>query len=80
MKLFQQFRSSASPAARSRLSFSLVLMILAACPAFSQTAYFVDGYHGGVWGHYPPWVTQFMVDQLKLHPDWKINLEIEPES
>lgn len=45
-----------------------------------QKAYFIDGYHGGVYGHYPRWKTQFMVDQLTKHPDWKINLEIEPET
>lgn len=44
----------------------------------AQTAYFVDGYHGGKWGHYPPQYTSFMVEQLQGHPDWKINLEIEP--
>jgi alpha-mannosidase len=46
--------------------------------SFSQTAYFIDGYHGGIWGHYPDWNTRFMEEQLKRHPDWKINLEIEP--
>jgi len=45
---------------------------------YSQTAYFIDGYHGGIWGHYPDWNTRFMEEQLKSHPDWKINLEIEP--
>jgi len=45
-----------------------------------QTAYFIDGYHGGIWGHYPDWNTRFMADQLEQHPDWKINLEIEPET
>lgn len=43
-----------------------------------QTAYFVDGYHGGKWGHYPPQYTSFMVAQLQKHRDWKVNLEIEP--
>lgn len=42
--------------------------------------YFVDGYHGGVYGHYPKGYTRFMVNQLQKHPDWKINLEIEPET
>jgi len=45
-----------------------------------QTAYFIDGYHGGVWGHYPVNYTSFIVEQLKAHPNWKINLEIEPET
>jgi alpha-mannosidase len=62
------------------LPVCLALLALAASPAFSQTAYFVDGWHGGIWGHYPPWVTQFLVDKLNQNPNWKINLEIEPES
>ncbi len=45
-----------------------------------QQAFFADGYHGGIYGHYPMWQTQFMVDKLQEYPDWKINLEIEPES
>lgn len=47
----------------------------------SQQAYFVDGYHGGIYGHYPvEWKTQFIVDQLAQHPEWRICLEIEPET
>ena len=46
----------------------------------AQTAYFVDGYHGGKWGHYPPQYTSFIVEQLQRNPDWKLNLEIEPET
>ena len=44
------------------------------------TAWFADGYHGGVYGHYPDWVTSFMLDELDKHPYWRINLEIEPET
>lgn len=47
---------------------------------FGQKAYFIDGYHGGVWGHYPDGFTRFVVDQLKVNPNWKINIEIEPET
>jgi alpha-mannosidase len=43
-------------------------------------AFFADGYHGGVYGHYPPGYTGFLVAQLKAHPGWKINLEIEPDT
>ncbi|TWT78816.1 hypothetical protein CA13_02130 [Planctomycetes bacterium CA13] len=62
-----------------------VLIMLACASAWSaadepKTAYFVDGYHGGVYGHYPPGYTGFLVDQLKANPNWKINLEIEPET
>jgi len=46
----------------------------------AQTNYFVDGYHGGIYGHYPLWVTKFITDTLQHHKDWKVNLEIEPET
>ena len=45
-----------------------------------QTAWFIDGYHGGIYGHIPSWQTRFMVDKLQQFPDWRINLELEPES
>ena len=48
--------------------------------AQNQKAWFADGYHGGIYGHYPSTFTQFMVDGLGQHPDWKLNLEIEPET
>jgi len=44
----------------------------------AQTAYFVDGFHGGKWGHYPPKYTSYIAEQLCMYPEWKINLEIEP--
>ncbi|EDM36970.1 alpha-mannosidase [Pedobacter sp. BAL39] len=47
---------------------------------YAQQAYFVDGYHGGIWGHYPDGYTSFIVEQLNKHPRWHINLEIEPET
>lgn len=55
-------------------------VVTAVCSHAQKKAYFIDGYHGGVYGHYPVWNTQFMADMLKQHPDWKINLEIEPET
>ncbi|NTS42588.1 hypothetical protein HRG84_16930 [Flavisolibacter sp. BT320] len=57
-----------------------VPLLLLCCVAYSQKAYFIDGYHGGVYGHYPKWYTKFMVDKLNENPFWKINLEIEPET
>ena len=45
-----------------------------------QQAYFADGYHGGIYGHYPLWQTGFMIEKLAEYPEWKINLEIEPET
>ncbi len=57
-------------------------LLLLAQPIIAQQkkAYLIDGYHGGFWGHYPTNYTSFIVEQLKAHPDWKINLEIEPET
>lgn len=55
-------------------------MVFLAIGTFAQKAYFIDGYHGGVYGHYPVGYTQFVVDELKKNPFWKINLEIEPET
>lgn len=47
---------------------------------YGQTAYFADGFHGGTvgGGGYPDGYTQFIVGELKVHPHWKVNLEIEP--
>lgn len=63
-----------------RIYISL-LLILFYVTAFSQQVYFADGYHGGIYGHYPiEWKTRFLVDQFNKHPEWKISLEIEPET
>ena len=62
------------------LAFFVILLLLWAKPILSQTVYFADGQHGGIYGHYPLWVTQFLVDKLTQNPNWKINLEIEPET
>lgn len=61
--------------------FSLLATMML-CPAllFSQNAYFIDGFHGGIWGHYPVGYTSYIVEQLNKHPNWNINLEIEPET
>lgn len=50
------------------------------CWTKAQHAYFVDGYHGGCYGHYPIGQTSFIIQQLLRYPDWHINLEIEPET
>ena len=70
-----------------RLYYLIVLFLgsgLTRIPLHAQAparpAYFIDGYHGGIYGHIPPWQTKFMVDKLDQYPDWKINLELEPES
>ncbi len=63
-----------------RLYIALLTMLLATALR-AQQVYFVDGYHGGIYGHYPvEWKTAFIVEQLNLHPDWRIGLEIEPET
>ena len=59
---------------------SCVLMGCMSARSSAQTAWYIDGYHGGVWGHYPDWNTRFMADMLNKNPDWKINIELEPET
>jgi alpha-mannosidase len=48
--------------------------------SFSQKVYFIDGYHGGVYGHYPKQYTGYINESLAKNPAWNINLEIEPET
>ncbi len=59
---------------------SSMLLLLVGTARAERTAYFVDGYHGGIYGHYPMWQARFMLDNLNKYPQWKINLEIEPET
>ena len=61
-------------------AFVLISVFILGKVFSQQQAYFVDGYHGGVYGHYPMWVTQFMTDKLAQHAEWRIGLEIEPET
>jgi alpha-mannosidase len=63
-----------------RILLSAWLLIGLAGNLSAQKAYFIDGYHGGVYGGYPDTFTRFMVDMLNKHPAWKINIEIEPET
>ena len=61
----------------ARICFLLCwgICLCRAVPGCAQQPYFVDGYHGGIYGHYPvDWKTQFMVDQLAAHPDWRVCL------
>src|SRR5579859_4819434 len=58
----------------------VLLALFSLKKAEAQTAWYVDGYHGGIYGGYPQFYTRFLVDMLNKHPDWKINLEIEPET
>ncbi len=72
----------------TRLKYALALAaaavpaVTALTPAYSQERQsFVDGFHGGVYGHYPmKTYTQFLVDQFNANPDWRFCLEIEPET
>lgn len=64
-----------------RILYTILLLNVVCIYSYSQQAYFVDGYHGGIYGHYPvEWKTRFMVDKLVQHPEWKMCLEIEPET
>lgn len=57
-----------------------VLLTVVARNSFAQQHYFIDGFHGGKYGHYPSGYTGYIVEQLQANPFWKINLEIEPET
>ena len=65
---------------RIKTNLTLMLIVVSCFSVRSQenTTFFVDGYHGGVYGHYPEQYTAFLVNQLDAHKNWKINLEIEP--
>jgi alpha-mannosidase len=64
-----------------RIALSIIILQASvSLPVYAQKAYFVDGYHGGVYGHYPRWKTRYIVEELRKNPEWKINLEIEPET
>ncbi len=63
-----------------RTSIILIVLLIGHFLLPAQQAYFIDGYHGGIYGHLPGWQTRFMVDKLRQFPAWKINLELEPES
>lgn len=64
--------------ARVLLTGLLGVSVQGAALGQAKTAYFADGYHGGMYGHYPRGQTRFMAGMLEKHPGWKINLEIEP--
>lgn len=61
--------------------FTVFLLLCTLCTvAYAQKVYFIDGYHGGIYGHYPLWNTQFYIDKLAEFPEWQISIEIEPET
>lgn len=45
-----------------------------------EKLYFVDGYHGGIEGHMPVGSWEDILDAMERHPEWKLSLEIEPQS
>lgn len=45
-----------------------------------QKIYYFDGYHGGQEGHMPIGAFRTILDFLDEKPEWKVNLDIEPES
>lgn len=45
-----------------------------------QKIYYFDGYHGGQEGHMPLGAFHTILDFLDERPEWKVNLDIEPES
>jgi alpha-mannosidase len=64
------------------MKYSVFIILSAICAlAYGQDAYFVDGYHGGIYGHYPvEWKTNYITDLILAHPKWRMSLEIEPET
>ncbi len=58
-----------------------LLLVLFGGRAEARRPDFVDGYHGGIYGHYPvAWKTRFLNHTLERFPEWCICLEIEPET
>ena len=56
----------------------LSCLVLTGQPLCAQQNYFVDGYHGGIWGHFPYHYASYIAAEMQKHPRWKVNLEIEP--
>ncbi|MDQ2777397.1 MAG: hypothetical protein M3Y57_21135 [Acidobacteriota bacterium] len=44
------------------------------------TLYYADGYHGGIVGHMPQGSWRDILNAMRDLPDWKLSLEIEPNS
>lgn len=64
-----------------RILHTIFLLNLICLYSYSQQVFFVDGYHGDIYGHYPvEWKTRFLVDEFQKNPEWRICLEIEPET
>ncbi|MCC8170504.1 MAG: alpha-mannosidase [Parabacteroides sp.] len=62
-------------------SIYTLLLLVTATRLFAQQAWFVDGFHGGIYGHYPvEWKTEYLTDLIAGYPEWRMCLEIEPET
>ena len=71
--------------ANNKLTTIIVALILSVCASVPSAAqgkwYFVDGFHGGVYGHFPlETYTDYMSSILESRPEWSMCLEIEPET
>ena len=66
---------------KNALLCTVLMMATAVAGQDQRTSYFADGFHGGVYGHYPlDTYTDYMMGQMERHPEWRIGLEIEPET
>ncbi|WP_261385792.1 hypothetical protein [Parabacteroides distasonis] len=50
---------------KKKLAIFVLSQFLLAGWADAQQAYFIDGYHGGIYGHYPVGQTAFIAQQIK---------------
>ena len=46
----------------------------------ATTMDYMDGYHGGIVGHMPPGSWRDILHALDTFPEWKLSLDIEPDS
>ena len=46
----------------------------------NKIVYYLDGYHGGIRGHMPLGAWRDILECLKAHPEWRINIDVEPVS
>lgn len=54
---------------KKKLAIFVLSQFLLAGWADAQQAYFIDGYHGGIYGHYPVGQTAFIAQKLRQNPN-----------